>query len=145
MIERDYRSQLRAAVAASAAPHGYTLTLWTAGAVTSHAQGGAPSSFNALMLLVGAATAFGVVGALAFGGINAVLVPSVTGDVRVWGGIHLPSVGLSLGVTTVLSEFVDHRVVWLAVGFVSTSTYLLVIGIQFWLASLRRHEPSETF
>jgi hypothetical protein len=34
-----YRSALRATVAASAAPYGYTLTIWTTGAILSHARG----------------------------------------------------------------------------------------------------------
>lgn len=142
MAEHDYRRHLRAVVAASAAPHGYTLTLWTAGAVTTHAQGSAPSSLDALLLLAGAATAFGVVGAFAFGGINGVLAPSATtGDVRVWGGVHLPSVGLSIGMVTAITEFVSGRLVWPLVGFASTATYLLVIGVQFWLATHRGSAP----
>ena len=141
MAEHDYLRHLRAVVAASAAPHGYTLTLWTAGAVTTHAQGRAPSSLDALLLLAGAATAVGVVGAIAFGGINGVLAPSSTGDVRVWGGMHLPSVGLSIGVVTAITELVTGRLVWPLVGFASTATYLLVIGVQFWLATHQGSAP----
>src|SRR4030095_9975506 len=65
----DYRHHLRAVVAASAAPYGYTLTLWTAGAVTSHAQG-LPSALDALLLLAGAVTGFAAVGAVADGGLH---------------------------------------------------------------------------
>ncbi|MQA14330.1 MAG: hypothetical protein GEV09_09195 [Pseudonocardiaceae bacterium] len=51
MNQPRYRQYLRSSVAASAAPHGYTLTLWTCGAVTIHAEGAFPSTLDALLLL----------------------------------------------------------------------------------------------
>ena len=51
-----YRSAVRTTVAASAAPYGYTLTIWTSGAVLSHARG-IPSTGAALLFLVGAVAA----------------------------------------------------------------------------------------
>ncbi|WP_049774171.1 MULTISPECIES: hypothetical protein [unclassified Nocardioides] len=136
----DYRHHLRAVVAASAAPYGYTLTLWTAGAVASHAEG-LPSALDALLLLTGAVTAFGVVGGYAFGGINGVLAPGTQGEIRVWGGVHLPSVGSSILLVSLITETLHGIWVWPVVGFVATSTYLLVIGVQFWMATHRGHVP----
>ncbi|HZD69102.1 MAG TPA: hypothetical protein VFA45_09380, partial [Actinomycetes bacterium] len=130
-----YRQHLRAVVAASAAPYGYTLTLWTAGAVTAHAQRSLPSSTDALLLLGGAVLGFGVVGVYAFGGVNGVLAPETRGDVRVWGGLHLPSVGLSIVLVTLLTHVLHGGLVWPLVGFTATATFLLVIGAQFWLAT----------
>lgn len=130
----DYRDHLRAAVALSAAPYGYTLTLWTAGAVASHA-GGLPSPVDALLLLAGAVSGFAIVGSIAFGGINRVLAPGTGGDVRVWGGAHLPSVGSSILLVWLLTDELEGHVLWPAVGFAATSTYLLVIGVQFWLSA----------
>ena len=75
----SYRQQLRSVVAASAAPYGYTLTVWTSGAAASHAQAALPAPSQAMLLLVGAVLGFGTVGAVlgfgtvgafAFGGIN---------------------------------------------------------------------------
>jgi hypothetical protein len=48
----SYRQQLRRVVAASAAPYGYTLTVWTSGAVATHAQGTLPTPLQAVLLLV---------------------------------------------------------------------------------------------
>lgn len=48
-----YRDHLQAAVAGAAAPYGYTLTVWTSGAVTAHPRG-IPSAADALLLLAGA-------------------------------------------------------------------------------------------
>lgn len=136
-----YRHHLRGVVAASAAPYGYTLTLWTAGAVATHAQGTVPSSWDALLLLAGAALGFGLVGGFAFGGINGALSPGPRGEVRVCGGMHLPSVGLSIALITGLTELVHGWLMWLLVGFTATVTYLLVIGVQFWLATHKAHTP----
>jgi hypothetical protein len=136
----DYRHHLRAVVAASAAPYGYTLTLWTAGAVTSHAEG-LPSALDALFLLAGAVTGFAVVGGYAFGGINGVLAPGTRGEIRVWGGVHLPSVGSSILLVWLITGSLHGLWVWPVVGFAATSTYLLVIGVQFWLATHRGHVP----
>jgi hypothetical protein len=141
MREVGYRQHLRAVVAASAAPYGYTLTLWTAGAVTTHAQRGLPSALDAVLLLSGAVLGFGAVGTYAFGGLNGVLSPGTRGEVRVWGGMHLPSVGLSILLIWGISELVHGPLVWPIVGFTATTTYLLVIGLQFWFATHRGHVP----
>jgi hypothetical protein len=136
----DYRHHLRAVVAASAAPYGYTLTLWTAGAVTTHAQG-LPSALDALLLLAGAVTGFAAVAAFAYGGITGAFAPGTRGEIRVWGGLHLPSVGSSILLVWVVTQVAHGHPAWLLVGFTATSTYLLVIGLQFWLATHRGHVP----
>ncbi|MBS1907705.1 MAG: hypothetical protein JST33_14315 [Actinobacteria bacterium] len=133
----DYRRQLRSVVAASAAPHGYTLTLWTAGAVTTHANG-LPSAVDAVLLLIGAALAFGLVGIYASGGIRGTLDRTTDRDIQVWGGLHLPSVGASILLTFLLTLVVHGDLAWPLVGFVSTATYFLVVAVQFLLAGVRR-------
>lgn len=137
-----YREQLRTVVAASAAPYGYTLTLWTAGAVTAHAESGLPTAWDAVLLLAGAVVGFGAVGTYAAGGLNEVLAPGAPARVRVWGGMHLPSVGLSILLVASLNAVLDGPVVWPLVGFTATTCYLLVIGLQFWLAT-HRGDPTE--
>jgi hypothetical protein len=139
MTGAGYRGHLRAVVAASAAPYGYTLTLWTAGAVTSHAAHGLPSALDAVLMLAGAVVGFGAVGAYAFEGINRVLTPGDHAEVRVWGGMHLPSVGSSIALVTIITSSVHGHFVWPVVGFTATTTYLLVIGVQFWFATRRGH------
>jgi hypothetical protein len=141
MGSRGYRRHLRAVVAASTAPYGYTLTLWTAGAVATNAEGSVPSTVEALLLLTGAVLGFGAVGTYAFGGINGLLAPGPRGDVRVWGGMHLPSVGASILLVTALTWVVHGLLLWPLVGFTATATYLLVIGLQFWLATHRASLP----
>jgi hypothetical protein len=134
----SYRQQLRRVVAASAAPYGYTLTVWTSGAVATHAQGTLPTSLQAVLLLSGAALGFGAVGTFAFGGLGRVMTADPGAHVRVWGGMHLLSVGSSIGVVTGLTHLVHGAVMWVLVGFSATVIYLSLVGVQFWLATRRQ-------
>ena len=131
----SYRQQLRSVVTASAAPYGYTLTVWTSGAAASHAQGALPAPVQAALLLVGAVLGFGTVGAFAFGGINQEMTTRAVGPVRVWGGMHLLPVGTSIGVVTGLTLFVHGDLMWALAGFAATVIYLSTVSAQFWLAT----------
>jgi hypothetical protein len=121
-------------VAASAAPYGYTLTVWTSGAVTMHAQG-APSALEALLFLAGAVVGFAAVGIAAHGSPTEILGTSQEVRVRLSGGFHLPSVGLAIGLAALVSELSDGVLAWPVVGFFSTSVYLVVMAAQFTIAS----------
>ena len=59
-----YRAHLKTTVAFSAAPYGYTLTIWTAGAVTTH-EHGVPSAWEVLLLMIGAVLGFALAAAMA--------------------------------------------------------------------------------
>ena len=131
-----YRSHLQTAVAASAAPYGYTLTVWTTGAVTIHARG-IPTTVDALLFLAGAVTGFAAVGALAHGSPAQVLKASPDARVRLWGGFHLPSVGAAIGAVALVTALIESDLAWPLVGFVSTSIYLIVIAAQFTIADER--------
>lgn len=132
-MEDRYRTHLQAVVATSAAPYGYTLTVWTSGAVTIHSHG-IPSALEALLFLAGAVTGFAAVGALAHGSPTEVLNASSESRVRLWGGFHLPSVGAAIGGAALVAALVDGTFAWPLVGFVSTGVYLLVIAAQFMIA-----------
>ena len=128
-----YRSHLQAAVASSAAPYGYTLTIWTSGAVTTHARG-IPSALEALLFLAGAVSGFALVGAFAHRSTDRVLRPPEEATVRLWGGFHLPAVGLAIAASALVVAVVDGVLDWPLVGFIVTCTYLLAIAAQFTLA-----------
>lgn len=134
-VRRSYRAHLKSAVATSAAPYGYTLTVWTSGAVTTHARG-VPTAWEALLLLAGAVLGFGVTAALAYGHPGEVLVSRQHGSVRLWGGFHLVSVGLAIGSTALMTAIIKSPVVWFAVGFAATLVYLVVIAAQFTFADI---------
>jgi hypothetical protein len=130
-----YRAHLKTTVATSAAPYGYTLTIWTSGAVTTHVHG-VPSAWEALLLLIGAVLGFAVAAAVAHGGPRATLSSDADHSaVRIWGGFNLVSVGGAIGLATAAAAALDDPVVWVVVGFVSTAIYLLLTAGQFMLAA----------
>jgi hypothetical protein len=135
-VRKRYRAHLQAAVATSAAPYGYTLTIWTSGAVTTHARG-IPTGLEAVLFLLGAVAGFALVGAGAHGSATRVLRTAEEPTVRLWGGFHLPSVGLAILGSSIVAELVHAPPVWLLVGFSATSIYLLTIAAQFTLADSR--------
>jgi hypothetical protein len=132
----SYRSHLQTAVANSAAPYGYTLTIWTSGAVATHARG-IPSAWEALLFLGGAVCGFALTAALAYGRPSEILVPREHPSVRLWGGFHLISVGLAIGAAALVTGLVKTSLAWPIVGFVSTLVYLVVIAAQFTAADGR--------
>jgi hypothetical protein len=133
---RRYKPALRAAVAASAAPYGYTLTIWTSGAVLSHARG-IPSAAEALLFLIGAVGAYALIGGIAFGGFSEKLAPEPAHSV-IWGGLHFLSVGLAIGAATLVAHVVQDDAAWPLGGFLVTGIYLLVSASQLALALTSR-------
>jgi hypothetical protein len=132
-VSGRYREHLQAVVASSAAPYGYTLTIWTSGAVTTHANG-IPTALEALLFLVGAVSGFACIGAMAHGSATKILRVPPEPTVRLWGGFHLPSVGLAIAGSSLVAAVVSGVLVWFLVGLSATSIYLLVIAAQFTVA-----------
>jgi hypothetical protein len=132
---RRYRAALRTTVATSALPYGYTLTVWTTGAILSHARG-IPDTGEALLLLVGAVAAYALVGGIAFGGLSEQLAPPQA-RAAVWGALHLISVGAAIVAATAVAHTVQGTVAWPLDGFVVTAVYLLVSALQLVAAHTR--------
>lgn len=130
-----YRDHLRDTVATSAGPHGYTLTLWTSTAVAGHSQGGPPGAEDAFLLLVGAVLAFGLVGALASGGSRRP-VGGPPAPRSLWGALHLPAAGISIGVCHLLTRWLHGHALWPAIGFTATASFLLISTLQVRFAEL---------
>jgi hypothetical protein len=128
-----YRAHLQTTVASSAAPYGYTLTIWTTGAVTTHARG-VPSTWEALLLLAGAVSGFAFTAALAHGSATDTFSTHEHRAIRLWAGFHLVSVGSAIGVAAAIAHVLESPIAWLAVGFAATVMYLLVAAAQFALA-----------
>ncbi|MGW1916527.1 hypothetical protein ACWCQS_38915 [Streptomyces sp. NPDC002076] len=134
---RGYRGQLRAAVAASAAPHGYTLALWTATAVTSSDRG-APGTAEVLALLAGATLAFVGLGAVAYGGSPMKPERSAPAGTWIWAAFHLPMAALAALVSLLLAWCCSGPLLWGLVGTTTTAVYLLAVSAQFLCFSVRR-------
>ncbi|MGW0083035.1 hypothetical protein [Streptomyces sp. NPDC003393] len=128
-----YRRQLQAVVSGSATPYGYTLTLWTATAVTSAVRG-EPRAVDAVALLIGATLSFVAVGACAAGGLRRPIGPRAAGPTPLWAALHLPSAGAGMLLCRLLASCLSQWLLWTAVGAVSTTAYLLGVAAQFWYA-----------
>lgn len=136
MLWRRYRSAVRATVAASAAPYGYTLTIWTSGAVLSRARG-IPGTGEALLFLVGAVSAYALVGVLAFGGSDEGIIPDPAHSV-LWGGLHLFSAGLAIGAASLVAHMVRDVIAWPLGAFLATALYLVASALQLAFANAAR-------
>lgn len=140
--ERGYRGQIRAAVTASAAPHGYTLALWTATAVTSSEQG-APGAVEVLALLAGATLAFVALAAAAHGAAPMTPDRSAHAGTRIWAAFHLPMAACAALVSLLLTRCCSGPLLWGLVGTTTTAVYLLGVSAQF-LCFAVRHVTQKT-
>ena len=100
MLLAHFRKSLRAVVGSAAAPYGYTLSIWAAGAALVSVHG-IPKTLAALAFVGGAVLGFAFVGALAYGGIPGQL-DQERGHALLWGSLHFISVGLAVGAVTQL-------------------------------------------
>ena len=135
MYRNHYGRNLRTAVGASGAPYGFTLAIWTSGALLVHSDG-LPSTFDALSFMVGSVLAFAFIGTLAFGGIGAHFEEEPRQS-ALWGNFHFFSVGAAIGMATLTVHHVQGRLVWPLAAFVVTAVYLLVLGAEFSLSDRR--------
>jgi len=137
-----FRRNLRSGVAASAAPYGYTITIWSSGAVSMDLLG-KPHAAAALLYVTGAVAAFLAVEIIAYGELRIRLSPGAPPRMAVWGNAHL----LSAGGAVVAVWGIDHALRgeiggWPVAGFVATALYLTLNALQTTLAS-RPAQPGE--
>jgi hypothetical protein len=125
-------------VGSSATAYGYTLTVWSAGAVLSYAYA-PPSPPEVLAFFAGAVAAFALVGVLAFGGVTAEFVTG-SGRIELWGSFHFLSVGLAVGAAWLESAHSPSLPGWPLGAFLATGIYLAVVGAEN-AASGRRGDP----
>jgi hypothetical protein len=123
-----YRHGLRKAVGTSAGPYGYTLTVWTTGAVLIHARG-VPTTGEALLFMVGAVLAFSMVGAAAFR-TNPSVRGRATSHPVLWGSFHFVPVAASIGAASIVAHFVQGSTAWPFGGFAATAIYLTFVAAQ---------------
>jgi hypothetical protein len=134
-----YRRALQGATAASAAPYGYTLTVWTSGGVIAHHRG-IPDGLGAALFMVGAVLGFALVGLFAYGGIGP-MRPAAPAPFSLWQALHFLSVGAAIGAADLVARLVDAQVAWLLGGLVATLLYLGGVGLQLVLGRSRVRPP----
>jgi hypothetical protein len=135
---RGYRAHLQTIVASSSAPYGFALALWASGAITADAHG-VPTAGQAALHVFGAVVAFGVVGVLAFGGLQ--FTQSRTAPSGAWGYLHFASVGAVVVVAVLVAPALTADVAWPVTGFATTSTYLCVVACQILVVERLRRQP----
>ena len=135
---KRYRNDLRGVVGSSATAYGYTLTVWSTGAVLSSVYG-PPSPPQVFTFFGGAVVAFVVVGVLAFGGVT-VEFSGGSNRVELWGSFHFLSVGLAVAAAWLISAHVPGFPGWALGAFVATGAYLTVVGFEQSAADQRRDE-----
>lgn len=131
-----YINNLRVAVGSSGVPYGYTVTIWTSGALLVHAHY-LPSLLDALLFMAGAVLGYGFAWFVAFGS------PSVRSEAKprglsVWANLHFLSIGSAIGLSYPISHGLQDVLAWPATSFVATTVYLLVLGIEFTATERRR-------
>jgi hypothetical protein len=130
-----FRRNLRSGVAASAAPYGYTITIWSSGAVGMDLLG-KPHVGEALLYVAGAVAAFLAVEMLAYGQLRVRLSAGPAPRVGVWGHAHLASAGGAVvAVWGSDHAFRGELGGWPVAGFLATGVYLLLNALQTTLAS----------
>ena len=134
-ISTETWSRSLAAVATgSAVPYGYTVTLWSSGAVLSHAHG-APDILRIALFMVGALAGF-----TAFGGVARVLGDSdeeIDGDHKVVAGMsNWIAVACAVGMAWVCSHL-PSAPSWGLGSAVAPMVYLTLVVVEIAAAKSR--------
>lgn len=122
----------------SALPYGYTVTIWTTGAVLNDERG-KPAVGQVWLFLAGAIGAFALLG-LATTLRRRPPLEISEGVLLRTGMVHFSAVSAALGVACLLG-LIPSGVAWPLGAFGATATYLLGAGVEVLLAR-RRGEAS---
>jgi hypothetical protein len=134
------RAALGTIVAASAAPYGYTVTLWSSGAVLLRSHG-TPHVADVFAFAAGALAGFGLMAVLARGALARMESLDDAAD-RVWAGVlHWLAVGVAIGVVALLAE-VHGWEAWPLASFAATGLYILAASLELTVVATTRTQRS---
>ncbi len=122
------RAGLGTIVAASAAPYGYTLTIWSSGAVLIDAHG-KPSVGAVFLFLAGAVFGFTALGLLAQGPLANRRSIGGRRNRIIAGALDWIAVGAAVGAVALLAK-TPGWVAWPLGSFAATFIYLVGAGLQ---------------
>ena len=128
------RAALGTTIAASAAPYGYTLTIWSSGAILIRSHG-TPSVGEVFMFAAGALLGFDLLGVLAHGVLAR--TESLQGrEARVLAAaLDWIAVGAAVGAVALLAE-ISSWVPWLIGPLAATVVYVIAAALQLALVAL---------
>jgi hypothetical protein len=122
-------------VSASAAPYGYTVSVWSSGAILIRYHSN-PTVGDVLLFAVGALTGFALLGLVAHGKLRQT-APLAPGPERVIAGaLHWFAVGVALGAVVLIAQ-ISSWVAWPLGSFAATGLCLLAAGLQLALVTKR--------
>jgi len=122
---------------ASAAPYGYTVSLWSTGALVINYHG-FPDPGEVLLFVAGALLGFAIIGAVAHGALR-IGGPLRAGPAHIVTGLlHWFAVGLAVGVVAIIAPHVGVAA-WALGSFAATALYLLAASLQLAVATNGRH------
>jgi hypothetical protein len=123
-------------VAASAAPYGYTISIWSSGAVLLRSRG-VPTVAEVFAFLAGALAGFGVMALAAQGAVTRMESLDHTPDRVLAGALHWLAAGSAVGAAALLAEIPGWEA-WPLASFAATTIYILGASAQLAAISVRR-------
>lgn len=127
-----YTRALTTVVDRSAIPYGYTLTIWTSGAVLERSHG-TPAVGDTLLFLIGAFAGFAVLALLSQRENEPPLSPGQRNLLHT-GLVQILAVGVALGVTA-LEAMLHSFAAWPIGGLAATVVYLGIAALQLALST----------
>jgi hypothetical protein len=125
---RSVGSALGALASASAAPYGYTISVWSSGAVLIHFRG-APNVADVFGFAAGALAGFTVIGLLAHWRLRETEDTHSAAERVLAGVLHWFAIGAALGTVALLAQ-IPGWVAWPLAMFAATTVYLLGASLQ---------------
>jgi hypothetical protein len=124
---------LGAMVQASAAPYGYTVSLWSSGAILMHFHPH-PNVGEVFLFATGALAGFTLLGLLARSTLRVTPLMEPGPERVLAGALHWFAVGIAVGAVALLAQ-IPSWIDWLLGSFAATSLYLLVASLQLALVT----------
>jgi hypothetical protein len=125
-----YRRTLKSIAGSSAVPYGYTLTVWSTGAVLMRSHG-PPAVGDVFLFLVGGVAAFALIALLAApSGEPPQTRPT---DALRAGALHVAAVGGAVGIAALIAEL-GGAVAWPLGSFAATFAYLALAAVELMVA-----------
>jgi hypothetical protein len=129
------RRAFKTLLVSSGTPYGYTLTIWSSGAVLRHFRG-LPSLREIFLFLAGALFAFTALSLVGFAVARRAKPFEVSSALDWTGVLHWFAAGLAVGAVALLAQ-IPSWVAWPLGAFVATAVFLCVATLQLALVGER--------
>jgi hypothetical protein len=124
----DWRAAVAATVAAGAVPYGYTIAIWSSGAVLMHAHG-TPNVGDVLAFVAGGLIGYLMACAVARPDATGAAMPGTQGDRALAGAMNWLATGAAVGAAALLAEIHGWEA-WALGSAAATVVYLVGAGLQ---------------